>query len=66
VEALKAAEGKDFDAPRNKLWGGKGGGMDPDREANLLLLDWLEKNGVYISEKSGWGEAPVGGARVHA
>lgn len=31
---------------------------DPSRAANLLLLEWLESNGVYISENSGWGDAP--------
>jgi len=57
VEALRAAEGKDV---KPDLWGNAGGfgNDDPARAANRLLLEWLDKNGVYISEASSWGEAP--------
>ena len=62
VAALREAEGKDVKDGADQLWGGLGGANgfadDPARVANRLLLDWLSENGVYISEKSSWMEAP--------
>ena len=62
MAALREAEGKDVKDGADQLWGGLGGANgfadDPARVANRLLLDWLSENGVYISEKSSWMEAP--------
>jgi len=55
VEALRNAKGKDV---KRDLWSTGSENEDPSRRANRLLLDWLQKNDVYVSEASSWGEAP--------
>uniref|UniRef100_A0A7S2ZGI1 SET domain-containing protein n=1 Tax=Rhodosorus marinus TaxID=101924 RepID=A0A7S2ZGI1_9RHOD len=45
---------------------GKGGAslekslVEIEREKNKTLQDWLGDNGVYMSDRSGWGKAPHG------
>ena len=56
VKALREAEGKDI--KENTIWSTGEGADDKSRAANRLLLGWLEKNGVYLSEASAWGSAP--------
>lgn len=56
LQALREAEGKDI---RRDFFGtSKDGASDPTRDANRLLITWLEENGVYVSELSTWGKAP--------
>ena len=55
VEALRNAKGKDV---KKDMWSTGSENEDPSRRANRLLLDWLQKNDVYVSEASSWGEAP--------
>lgn len=31
-----------------------------DRERNKRLVEWLAENGVYMKDRSGWGQAPHG------
>ncbi len=58
VELQQSSGGADV-AEANSWLKGKNAGLDSDERArNDALLDWLKANDVWVSELSGWNEAP--------
>lgn len=58
VELKQAGGGFDDGEAAPWLKGGGGGGDAGGRERNEGMMEWLTASGVWVSELSGWNEAP--------